>query len=70
MAERYCRAEYTAINDDEALAAFENSIAPKAFLLRLSPSCIAHGIKMAAEMNPDQIVLVNLSVEVTRIFML
>ncbi len=56
------RAEYVAINDDEALEAFHRLTRTEGILPALESShAVAQGIKLAREMRPDQIVLVNLS---------
>nr|WP_255420852.1 tryptophan synthase subunit beta [Pelagibaculum spongiae] len=56
------RAEYCAINDDEALAAFRTLNRTEGILPALESShAVAHGMKMAAEMSKDQVVVINLS---------
>lgn len=56
------RAEYVAANDDEALAAFRMLTRVEGIMPALESShAIAHAIKVAKEMSPDQIVVVNLS---------
>ncbi len=56
------RAEYVAINDDEALEAFHRLTRTEGILPALESShAVAHGIKLAREMDPDQIIIVNLS---------
>ncbi len=56
------RAEYVAINDDEALAAFRTLTQVEGIMPALESShAIAHAIKIAPTMSPDQILLVNLS---------
>ena len=56
------RAEYVAINDDEALAAFRTLTQVEGIMPALESShAIAQAIKMAPSMGKDQILLVNLS---------
>jgi len=56
------RAEYVAVTDDEALAAFHQLTRLEGILPALESShAVAHAIKLAATMRPDQRVLVNLS---------
>lgn len=56
------RAEYVAINDAEALEAFHTLCRIEGIIPALESShAVAHGIKMAKTMSPDQIVLINLS---------
>ncbi|MEH6470585.1 MAG: tryptophan synthase subunit beta [Halopseudomonas sp.] len=56
------RAEYVAINDDEALAAFRTLTQVEGIMPALESShAIAQAIKMAPQMDKDQILLVNLS---------
>jgi tryptophan synthase beta chain len=56
------RAEYVGVTDTEALQAFHQLTRLEGILPALESShAVAHGIKMAATMRPDQIVLVNLS---------
>ncbi|HET7524466.1 MAG TPA: tryptophan synthase subunit beta [Burkholderiaceae bacterium] len=56
------RAEYAAITDDEALAAFHRLCRTEGIIPALESShAIAHAIKLAAAMKPDQHLLVNLS---------
>ncbi|QKK04090.1 MAG: tryptophan synthase subunit beta [Pseudomonadota bacterium] len=56
------RASYVGIDDEEALAAFHELTRGEGIMPALeSAHAIAHGMKMAAGMKPDQIVLVNLS---------
>ncbi len=56
------RAEYVAINDDEALEAFHRLTRTEGILPALESShAVAHGIKLAREMGPEQIIIVNLS---------
>ncbi len=56
------RAEYVAINDDEALAAFHRLCRIEGIIPALESShAIAHAIKMAPGMRKDQSLLVNLS---------
>ncbi len=56
------RAEYVAINDDEALEAFHRLTRTEGILPALESShAVAHGIKLAREMDPEQIIIVNLS---------
>ena len=57
------RAQYTAINDDEALAAFRELTQVEGIMPALESShAIAQGqVKTAAQMRPDQVVVVNLS---------
>ncbi|MBL8519043.1 MAG: tryptophan synthase subunit beta [Betaproteobacteria bacterium] len=56
------RAEYVAINDDEALAAFHRLCRTEGIIPALESShAVAHAIKMAPTMAKDRILLVNLS---------
>ena len=56
------RAEYVSITDDEALAAFHRLCRTEGIIPALESShAVAHAMKMAAEMRPDQHLLVNLS---------
>ena len=56
------RAEYVAINDDEALAAFHLLTKIEGIIPALESShAIAHACKVAKEMPKDQILIVNLS---------
>ncbi|SEQ36985.1 tryptophan synthase beta chain [Amphritea atlantica] len=56
------RAEYTAINDDEALHAFRHLTLTEGIMPALESShAVAEAMKMAPTMGKDQIILVNLS---------
>lgn len=56
------RAEYVAINDDEALDAFRMLTQVEGIMPALESShAVAQAVKMAPTMRPDQILLVNLS---------
>jgi tryptophan synthase beta chain len=56
------RAEYVGVTDQEALQAFHQLTRLEGILPALESShAVAHGIKLAAGMRPDQTVLVNLS---------
>jgi tryptophan synthase beta chain len=56
------RAEYVGVTDGEALEAFHRLTRLEGILPALESShAVAHACKMAAEMRPDQTVLVNLS---------
>jgi tryptophan synthase beta chain len=56
------RAEYVSITDDEALAAFHRLCRTEGIIPALESShAVAHAMKMAATMRPDQHLLVNLS---------
>lgn len=56
------RAEYVAATDKEALEAFRTLTRVEGIMPALESShAIAQGIKLAREMDPDQIVLINLS---------
>ena len=56
------RAEYVAVNDDEALSAFHRMTKTEGIIPALESShAIAQAIKMAPTMSKDQIILVNLS---------
>ncbi len=56
------RAEYVAITDEEAMHAFHTMCRTEGIIPALETShAIAHAMKMAAEMTPDQVLLVNLS---------
>ena len=56
------RAEYVGIDDEETMQAFHQLTRLEGILPALeSAHAVAHAMKLAAEMAPDQIVLVNLS---------
>jgi tryptophan synthase beta chain len=56
------RAEYVGITDDEALAAFHRLCRTEGIIPALESShAVAHAIKLAPSMRPDQHLLVNLS---------
>lgn len=56
------RAEYVAINDDEAMTAFHNLCRTEGIIPALESShALAHAEKMAKTMRKDEIILVNLS---------
>ncbi|MES2636406.1 MAG: tryptophan synthase subunit beta [Pseudomonadota bacterium] len=56
------RAEYVAITDDEAMAAFHNLCRTEGIIPALESShALAHAEKMAKAMRKDEIILVNLS---------
>jgi tryptophan synthase beta chain len=56
------RAEYVGITDAEAMAAFHQLTRLEGILPALESShAVAHGMKLAAAMRPDQVVLINLS---------
>jgi tryptophan synthase beta chain len=56
------RAEYVAITDDEAMAAFHNLCRTEGIIPALESShALAYAEKLAKTMSPDQVVLVNLS---------
>ena len=56
------RAEYVAVTDEEALAAFHDLTRTEGILPALESShALAHAAKLAPTMDPDQIVIVNLS---------
>ncbi len=56
------RVEYVSANDEEALAAFKTLSETEGIIPALESShAIAHAIKIAKEMNRDQIMIVNLS---------
>jgi tryptophan synthase beta chain len=56
------RAEYVAITDDEAMHAFHSMCLTEGIIPALETShAIAHAMKMAATMSPEQVLLVNLS---------
>jgi tryptophan synthase beta chain len=56
------RAEYVAATDEEALAAFRDLTRIEGIMPALESShAIAHGMKMAKEMNSDQVLVINLS---------
>jgi tryptophan synthase beta chain len=56
------RAEYVAITDDEALAAFHGLCRTEGIIPALESShALAYAEKLAKAMSPDQIILVNLS---------
>ena len=56
------RAEYVAINDEEALAAFHTLCRVEGIIPALESShAIAYGLKLAKTMPADKVILVNLS---------
>jgi tryptophan synthase beta chain len=56
------RANYVAVTDDEALAAFHDLTRTEGIMPALESShALAYAIKMAPTMSPDQIIVVNLS---------
>ncbi len=56
------RAEYVAITDEEAMNAFHTMCRTEGIIPALESShAIAHAMKMAATMSPDEVLLVNLS---------
>ena len=56
------RASYVAITDDEALEAFHQLTRTEGIIPALESShAVAYGLKLAAQMNPGQQVLINLS---------
>ncbi len=56
------RAQYVAINDDEALAAFNNLCRFEGIIPALESShALAHAVKIAPTMSKDKVLLVNLS---------
>ena len=56
------RAEYATITDDEALTAFHHLCRTEGIIAALESShAVAHAMKLAAAMRPDQHLLVNLS---------
>jgi tryptophan synthase beta chain len=56
------RAEYVAVTDEEALAAFRDLTRIEGIMPALESShAIAHGMKMAKKMSADQVIVINLS---------
>jgi tryptophan synthase beta chain len=56
------RVEYTSVSDDEALAAFQLLSKLEGIIPALeSAHAVAHGLKVAREMNDDQFLIINLS---------
>ncbi len=56
------RAQYVAITDDEALAAFHTLTRVEGIIPALESShALAYGMKLAAAMSPDQQIIINLS---------
>ena len=56
------RVEYTSVSDEEALAAFQTLASLEGIIPALeSAHAVAHGLKVAAEMQRDQTLIVNLS---------
>ena len=56
------RAEYVAINDDEALQAFHDLTKIEGIIPALESShAVAYGMKLAATMKPEQRIIINLS---------
>jgi len=56
------RAEYVTVTDEEALAAFHDCCRLEGIIPALESShAIAHAVRLAPTMSPDQILLVNLS---------
>ena len=59
---RFSFIEYVGVTDEEAMQAFHQLTRLEGILPALeSAHAIAHGMKLAAEMRPDQTVLINLS---------
>jgi tryptophan synthase beta chain len=55
------RVDYVAITDDEALAAFQLCTRTEGIIPALEPAhALAHVVKIAPEMAPDRIILMNL----------
>jgi len=56
------RAEYVAINDDESLEGFRALTQIEGIMPALETAhAVAHAMKMAKEMSPDEVIVVNLS---------
>ena len=56
------RAEYSWIGDEEALAAFQQLARAEGIIPALESShAVAHAMKLAQELGPDQLILINLS---------
>jgi tryptophan synthase beta chain len=56
------RAEYVAATDDEAMDAFRKLTQIEGIMPALeSAHAVAYAMKMAKEMSPDQVIVVNLS---------
>jgi len=56
------RAEYVSASDDEALAAFDLLSQYEGIIPALeSAHAVAHAVKLARELDPDELILVNLS---------
>ncbi|HQQ33940.1 MAG TPA: tryptophan synthase subunit beta, partial [Methylophilus sp.] len=56
------RAEYVAVTDDEAMAAFHNLCRSEGIIPALESShALAYAEKLARDMRKDEIILVNLS---------
>jgi tryptophan synthase beta chain len=56
------RAEYVSANDDEALEAFHKLTKVEGIMPALETAhAVAHAMKIAPDMSPDQVLLVNLS---------
>lgn len=56
------RVEYTSVSDDEALAAFHKLSKLEGIIPALEAAhAVAHALKIAREMKPDQLLIVNLS---------
>ncbi len=56
------RAQYVSVNDDEALAAFHELTRTEGIMPALESShALAHAIKIAPEMNKNEIIVINLS---------
>jgi tryptophan synthase beta chain len=56
------RVQYVVANDDEALAAFHTLTKVEGIMPALESShALAHGAKLAAQMSPEQMIIVNLS---------
>ena len=56
------RVEYVGVTDEEAMQAFHQLTRLEGILPALeSAHAIAYGMKLAAEMRPDQTILINLS---------
>jgi tryptophan synthase beta chain len=56
------RVEYTSVSDDEALAAFQTLSTLEGIIPALeSAHAVAHALEIARGMQPDQILIINLS---------
>lgn len=63
------RAEYVTVTDQEAIDAFLKLAKTEGIIPAIESShAVAYGMKLAAELDPDKIIIINLSGGVTRMW--